>query len=441
MQYYTQQAQNGLDADELGRRARVLHMLGEIAEERGDIGSALKLFQQASSGTAELLARDPTNPLRIFEHSQSVFWVGSVASSRGQLKLAEAQYREYQRLANELVSKGGRQSKWLAEIGYADLDLGTALLAEHRIEPAITSLEQALKLEAELVQREPGNRDRLLDYAQALAWVADANMQLGETQAALRNRQTEQTVYVRLLKAVPNDRPTVLALVVNRDKLANILLEEGQTSLAIDELDKAIFEIQPLLAADQENAGYRGAALGVYLLLGEANLRSGRLAQADAAVSSARVLLNSLVRAAPNDIEWSGTQLANLRLLTIRIAGARASNPETCRTALAPVVAESQRLRQLIKSGTAVPALARSAARSFILLGDYELASLQAGQAQAAWTDAVATIESSFAVNGSVADKEAQDLLLVAQSNARQLSVNIDIAGSVGRRTFHCASI
>jgi tetratricopeptide (TPR) repeat protein len=196
-------------------------MLGEIAEERGDIGSALKLFQQASSGTAELLARDPTNPLRIFEHSQSVFWVGSVASSRGQLKLAEAQYREYQRLANELVSKGGRQSKWLAEIGYADLDLGTALLAEHRIEPAITSLEQALKLEAELVQREPGNRDRLLDYAQALAWVADANMQLGETQAALRNRQTEQTVYVRLLKAVPNDRPTVLALVVNRDKLAN----------------------------------------------------------------------------------------------------------------------------------------------------------------------------------------------------------------------------
>ena len=243
MQYYAQQAQNGLDADELGRRARVLHMLGEIAEERGDTVSALKLFQQASTSTAELLARDPNNLQRIFEHAQSVFWVGSVASSRGQLKLAEAQYREYQRLANELVSKGGRQSKWLAEIGYADLDLGTALLAEHRIEPAITSLEGALKLEAELVQREPGNRDRLLDYAQALAWLADANMQLGETQAALRNRRTEQTVYARLLKAVPNDRPTVLALVVNRDELASILLVEGQTSLAKEQLDKAIFGI------------------------------------------------------------------------------------------------------------------------------------------------------------------------------------------------------
>jgi hypothetical protein len=84
MTYYAAERSHGLDAQSLGRRARVLHMLGEISDRRGDLGAALNFFREASKSTGENLTRRPNDPQLIFDHAQSVYWVGYVAWRRGQ---------------------------------------------------------------------------------------------------------------------------------------------------------------------------------------------------------------------------------------------------------------------------------------------------------------------------------------------------------------------
>ena len=47
--YYEQQDSARLDGDSLGRRARALHLIGEIAELRGSLDEASRVFAQAAT--------------------------------------------------------------------------------------------------------------------------------------------------------------------------------------------------------------------------------------------------------------------------------------------------------------------------------------------------------------------------------------------------------
>ena len=68
-----------LDPDALGRRARVLMLLGEVDSARGNLDAALARYKEAVATTEELLRRNPDDEQRIFDHAQSIYWVGDIA--------------------------------------------------------------------------------------------------------------------------------------------------------------------------------------------------------------------------------------------------------------------------------------------------------------------------------------------------------------------------
>ncbi len=87
MRYYGKQPLGSLNADELARRAKALRMVGELREQRGDFPTAVNAFEQAAATTGELMARDPGNGQRVFDHMQSVFALGAMAQQRGDLSV------------------------------------------------------------------------------------------------------------------------------------------------------------------------------------------------------------------------------------------------------------------------------------------------------------------------------------------------------------------
>lgn len=54
----------------------------------------MRIFQRAADSTAKLMARNPRDGRRIFDHAQSVYWVGYAARRSGQVALAEAAFRQ-----------------------------------------------------------------------------------------------------------------------------------------------------------------------------------------------------------------------------------------------------------------------------------------------------------------------------------------------------------
>ena len=71
---------------------------------RGDLPTALALYREAAAGTAEAVSRDPTDPQRLYDHAQNQFYLADIATQQGQMDRAERAFREYKRLADQMVA-------------------------------------------------------------------------------------------------------------------------------------------------------------------------------------------------------------------------------------------------------------------------------------------------------------------------------------------------
>ncbi|MDZ7628812.1 MAG: TIR domain-containing protein [Parvularculaceae bacterium] len=155
--YYEGQDVKALTPDQLGRRARVLLMLGEADNKRGDLTAALARYETAAATTSEQLARDPDNAQRIFDHAQSVFWVGYIAWQRGDREKAKAQFTEYHRHATRLVEIDPANDDWQAELEYAYSNLGTLAMDEGEAADAEGWFRKSLEVSDKAIERRTAN--------------------------------------------------------------------------------------------------------------------------------------------------------------------------------------------------------------------------------------------------------------------------------------------
>jgi len=189
LQYYARQEADRLDANSLGRRARALHLIGELREQRGQLDAAQAAFQRAAESTAQLLRRAPRDTQRIFDHAQSVYWVGYLSRLRGRMPEAERAFREYVRLADLLVRLDGQNLDWQIEAAYARDNVGVVLLETSRPREALEILSQQRDLWQRITITQPGHMLELLTRGR----VADGS-RAGELLGVRPERSTPDVV-------------------------------------------------------------------------------------------------------------------------------------------------------------------------------------------------------------------------------------------------------
>ncbi|MEO8925717.1 MAG: toll/interleukin-1 receptor domain-containing protein [Caulobacteraceae bacterium] len=389
MSYYSAQARRGLDADALGRRARVLHLLGDLRDQRGDFDGALKDFQQASAATAELLARQPGDTGRIFNHAQSVYYVGYVADQRGENQTAETRYLEYRRLADQLVALEPARDAWRLEVGYANANLGTLLMREGRADLAADAFSKVLAIDAALTAKAPADRERQIALAGTYAWLADVEVMRGRLDAAMRDRRAQRAVYEKMLGRPGGDNAAKELLVVNGVGIGNILALQGRSADAVPEFQRSATLAEAFIALTPDNVIYRQDSVFAFTALARALLSRGDLAAAGHAADRGLSIAEGLVRRDPSVVDWRGELLGGARVLKIKIAAQAARSDRELREALAPSPAESERLSRLAGQGPANVRLARIAAEAALLAGDFESLSGRQDAARARWGETV----------------------------------------------------
>ena len=392
MVYYDTKARGGLNADALGRRARVLHLLGDLRDRRGDLDGAMKAFGQAFAVTAELLARQPGDGQRIFEHAQSAYWVGYIAYQRGQPDKAAADFQAYKRLADSLVRIDPNNDAWRSEAAWADSNLEAVRLEEGGAPGALAAFARSLRITQDLAAKAPGDRDRLMDVGQSHAWLSQAEAAGGRLDAAVSDRKAEKAIYERLLALRAGDRGATAALVANRLALADLLALQAQGG-GLAELRAAAKEIEALMAIQPDNAVYREQAALVFTSLSRALLKERSAALALAAATRADSLAEGLARRDGAVALWQGVLVGSARAAKMEAAAALAPAAAARRRALAPAVAEAARLARLADRQPANVALARTAAKVQVLAGDFEWLSGREAPARSNWAAALAALE------------------------------------------------
>lgn len=300
--YYEGQDLASLDADALGRRARALHLIGEIAERRGQLDEAARRLDSAAAATALLLERDPADAQRLFDHAQSEFWIGFVARRRGDLAAAETAMRRYVALADRLAQAAGPDAppEWALERPYAQQNLGVLLLERGQVPDAIAQLAAAAEGLQAVARAHPALSDGL---PVTLGWLARAREAAGDLPGAVAAREASLQVLAQPAPGVPdsvNEYDRALALV----ELAALRLSLGDAEAAQRSADASIGLLQALARRDAANLDWAGQLGLAHLQRAEALAALARPDEAAADVARAGEVLAPLWGTDPDKRYW-----------------------------------------------------------------------------------------------------------------------------------------
>ena len=333
LDYYAAQDTGRLDADSLGRRARALHLIGEIAERRGSLDEALRVFQRAADSTGELMARYPRDGQRIFDHAQSVYWVGYIARQRGKLSEAEASFRTYQTLAQQLTRLDPGNMDWRIETAYASQNLGVVFLESARSAQALKAFVDTRDALAGIVAVRP---ELGIELANTWGWMAKAREALGEFDAAVGAQQIKIEVLLKLPGSSKHRHVQLLAANANYE-LGRLQLALGHYALAVQSARDALTQIEALVAADRDNTEWLAHLTFARASLAEIQLAIGDRSAARVNVERAVADTARLLSTDDTRNKWNVALAGNLLLHRLAVTGPQAPRSQDLEAYLSTV--------------------------------------------------------------------------------------------------------
>jgi len=279
--YYRSETLAELPDDSVGRRARAFHLLGEIEKEKNQPERARVLLQQAMKATGDLLARDPENPTRIFEHAQSVFWVGYLDMEQGNIEAAFRAYKLYRHYAEQLVSIDPENSVWQTELAYSYNNIA-ALQVDYLDQPeaAAENLRRAIATLEKLVAADTGNLSYKMIMQNSQAWLADALDSYGHAEDVLKSRARQREILSEVLQADPKNIQALWPLMHSYRASGHTLLAMGRYESALNCYRQALEYAQTLVETDPENQKWAVNLAQVNLNIIGQMLATGRLEEA-----------------------------------------------------------------------------------------------------------------------------------------------------------------
>jgi MTH538 TIR-like domain (DUF1863) len=226
MKYYGgQEVLDGLPAESLERRARILHAMGEDDEKRGDLDLALRKFEEARRTTVALLAKRPTDGDAIYAHAQSEYWIGYVAYVRQDREGARQGFLKYAKLANSLPKIGIRNPKWLREPAYAEGNLCASALDEpvdiiNAQRYCLSALEKIQNINSLL----PNEIQSKIDLINGYGWVADTWLSKKNIRNSINARTEQEKIIMPLLQEDKNNLSLLAVFLRIQISYAEILI-------------------------------------------------------------------------------------------------------------------------------------------------------------------------------------------------------------------------
>ena len=257
LQHYSGQDLDGLPAEALERRARILHAIGEDDLNRGEADRALAQFHEAARTTAALLAEDPDNPDRIFAQAQSEYWLGRVDYDRREYAKAKVAFERYKALADRLLAIEPGKPEWLQEAAYAEGNLCSIALAEPVDVPTALRSCAASLTNMERAARASSDPKLLDDVANRHGWLADAYRASGDRGRAWAHRMTQERMIERLVARDPNNMDLKDFWLTSQFSIAALEVDSRRTGAARRRLKAALAAVRAMVELDPQNEMWR----------------------------------------------------------------------------------------------------------------------------------------------------------------------------------------
>ena len=385
--YFEKQDKSELSDDALAQRARALTLIGEIANTRGDLEGALKRYQEAFASTAEAVRRYPDDPQRLFDHAQNVFYVGQISYQRGAVGQAEAAWREYKRLADQMVALAPGRKEYRVEQVYASNSLGSVLMDQRRYREAAGTFQASLRVAETLAAAEPRNADYAKRVVNVLGWLADAHEYSGALEQALAERERQLQVLGDVARIDAHDTYIQRSEMTARRSIGRLLASRGDVTGGLKQLSAGVEISNALFRIEPENTEWLQAnAIGRYDLA-DVQLATGRTAEGAITARAMCDIVDRLVKRDTSVADWKSMLRSRCLELRARVALAEGNAGQAVDVA-----------RQWLAAARSSPVPVDRSLLSFRALatgGDALAASGRRDQAARWWAEALRTVPRS----------------------------------------------
>ena len=269
--YQEQRDLASLPDDMLLRRAKLLLAMGsDDLVEAGDDPAKAATFRRGTQEISEawretkhLLDGNPNSADAVFAHAQSEFNLGTVGfyrkgpSGKRDLALARRSWTSYRDLAKRYLLLKPDTIAAKRELGYAEgalcslemLDKTNLGEARRACSASRIALEQAWQVEPHAVQT-------VVEFANQLAWEADANLASGLRAEAIALRRRQIALVEANLAEFPNDVRALEAAMLGQFGMAKLMLELKDRKAARPAAAKATQYIGRLRMIDSRNGDW-----------------------------------------------------------------------------------------------------------------------------------------------------------------------------------------
>lgn len=304
LDYYANIEPEKMTSDGLRDRSRVLLMLGETQELRGNTSAARSAFMEAFLTTEELLKRDPRNLDLIFDHAQSTYWLGFADLRQKNYQSAENYFQKYAENTEILISLKPENQGYQAEVGYAYSNLGIVQFSQGKFMDAQEDFEKALTVSITQAEENPASPDARFDLAQAYAWLSESKKELGRFEEAEDLRQKERRIYTVILNNNPDNRNIWGALAGANRALGALKFHRGNEKASLAFFDKGIEILESLIAYDPENTEWRETLTQIYIDKSRAFIAGRDFSDAQSTLEKALNLNTALLAINPDFSNW-----------------------------------------------------------------------------------------------------------------------------------------
>lgn len=253
--HYTQQDDEMLPPDVLGRKSRVFLELGRVYLRRQDIISSKQMFEKAEQVTKIMLEQYPDSGDALYDYIYTEYWRGRYELLIGNYKNAEKIWRDRAAMFDQLAALSEKKPRFYHEMSHLHIHLGWALMERGEYEEAKSLFEKGLSVRQQLVDRFPSEELWLNNLAGAYHYLAWANEFLGETDSSIANATKSVEIYSKLWKADPGDQRDHSNLARSYRWLAESKYAVGQLQDAKQDILRSVEHFEPVLSfePDDEN--------------------------------------------------------------------------------------------------------------------------------------------------------------------------------------------
>ena len=346
--YYAAQDLGSLDADSLGRRARALHLIGDLAEQRGKLEEAQRDFQQAAETTSELVKRHPRDGQRIFDQSQSEYYLGYIEWRRGRLHEAEAAFRRYYDLAQRMSRIDPSNVDWRLEGVYAAQNIAIVLIDLGKAQESLAMSESARAAMVDIQRLRPSEADNVV---RIVGWIARADEAMGRDEQAIA-AENEKIALAQAASGSGKDKDAGFLIANAHLESARWLRNLGRHDEALQTLHQGLDELGALTRLDPSNKDWLREGVSYRILLGELLADQGDTAGARAALAAAVEPLAKLTTSPVAERNWRVMVAGRAATLRARLA----ATPEEASSANAALEAYLADIQQFVRSGSEISA-------------------------------------------------------------------------------------